>query len=68
MKVEGFNVGFGINNPRKTTVKQSESLDIYNSDLYVGIGNTRGVVLTSPNGTAFRITVDNSGNLTTVQL
>ena len=68
MKVEGFNVGFGTNNPRKTTVKQSESLDIYNSDLYVGIGNTRGVVLTSPNGTAFRITVDNSGNLTTVQL
>ena len=68
MEVEGFNVGFGTNNPRKTTVKQSESLDIYNSDLYVGIGNTRGVVLTSPNGTAFRITVDNSGNLTTVQL
>ena len=68
MKVQGFNVGFGTNNPRKTTVKQSESLDIYNSDLYVGIGNTRGVVLTSPNGTAFRITVDNSGNLTTVQL
>lgn len=68
MKLQGFNVGFGTNNPRKTTVKQSESLDIYNSDLYVGIGNTRGVVLTSPNGTAFRITVDNSGNLTTVQL
>ena len=68
MEVEGFNVGFGTNSPRKTTVKQSESLDIYNSDLYVGIGNTRGVVLTSPNGTAFRITVDNSGNLTTVQL
>ena len=68
MEVEGFNVGFGTNNPRKTNVKSSESLDIYNSDLYVGIGNTRGVVLTSPNGTAFRITVDNSGNLTTVQL
>jgi len=68
MEVEGFNVGFGTNNPRKTTVKERESLDIYNSDLYVGIGNTRGVVLTSPNGTAFRISVDNSGNLTTAQI
>ena len=68
IEVEGFNVGFGTNKPRKATAKQTENLDIYNSDLYVGIGNTRGVVLTSPNGTAFRITVDNSGNLTTVQL
>ncbi len=68
MEVEGFNVGFGTNNPRKTTVKERESLDIYNSDLYVGIGNTRGVVLTSPNNTQFRIIVDDSGNLTTVQL
>ena len=68
MEVEGFNIGLGTNSPRKTTVKERESLDVYNSDLYVGIGNTRGVVLTSPNGTAFRITVDNSGNLTTVQL
>ena len=68
IKLEGFNVGFGTNSPRKATAKQTENLDIYNSDLYVGIGNTRGVVLTSPNGTAFRITVDNSGNLTTVQL
>ena len=68
IKLQGFNVGFGTNSPRKATAKQTENLDIYNSDLYVGIGNTRGVVLTSPNGTAFRITVDNSGNLTTVQL
>ena len=68
LEVEGFNVGLGTNSPRKAHAVQVENLDIYDSDLYVGIGNTRGVVLTSPNGTAFRITVDNSGNLTTVQI
>jgi hypothetical protein len=66
--IEYMNVGLGTLNPRKSSQKQNHGLDVYNSDLYVGIGNTRGVVLTSPNGTAFRISVDNSGNLTTAQI
>lgn len=68
MAIRYMNVGLGTISPRKSSQKQNHGLDVYNSDLYVGIGNTRGVVLTSPNGTAFRISVDNSGNLTTAQI
>jgi len=59
-----FNVGIGTHYPRKTHPAQPYGLDVRDSDLYVGIGNTRGVVLTSPNGTAYRIVVDDSGNIT----
>lgn len=35
----------------------------------VGVNTTaQGLILTSPNGTQFRLTVDNSGNLSTVQI
>jgi len=36
------------------------------SDVYVGINTDRGVVLTSPNGTAYRLIVSNAGALTAV--
>ena len=65
MRVDGFNIGLSTYNPRKTHPAQKYGLDVQDSDLYVGIGNTRGVVLTSPNGTAYRIVVDDSGNITT---
>ena len=65
MNIDYFNIGFGTHSPRKTNPTQPYGLDVQDSDLYVGIGNTRGVVLTSPNGTAYRIVVDDSGNITT---
>lgn len=34
-------------------------------DLRVGSSDSNGVILTSPNGTEYRLTVDNSGNLST---
>ena len=64
MRIRGFNIGLDTHNPRKTHPAQRYGLDVQDSDLYVGIGNTRGVVLTSPNGTAYRIVVDDSGNIT----
>jgi len=64
MRIDGFNIGLATHNPRKTHPAQPYGLDVQDSDLYVGIGNTRGVVLTSPNGTAYRIVVDDSGNIT----
>ncbi len=39
-----------------------------NNDMYVGVGNTQGMILTSPNGTKYRVTVDNSGNLQTASV
>ena len=54
------NVGVGTTGPRST-------VDV-NGDVSVGFGTAHGVILTSPNNTRFRLTVDNSGNLTTVQL
>ena len=36
------------------------------SDVYVGIDTARGVVLTSPNGTAYRLIVYNAGALSAV--
>ena len=68
MRISGFNVGFATFHPRKTDPAQQYGLDVQDSDLYVGIGNTRGVVLTSPNGTAYRIIVDDSGNITTTSV
>lgn len=34
-------------------------------DTFVGVDNSTGLVLTSPNGTQYRLIVDNSGNLST---
>ena len=36
------------------------------SDVYVGINTDRGVVLTSPNGTAYRLIVSNAGAVSAV--
>ena len=37
----------------------------FNQDVTVGSDQSTGIVLTSPNGTKFRLVVDNSGNLST---
>ena len=63
--IDRFNVGFGTYIPRRDSANSINGMDIRDADLYVGIGNTRGVVLTSPNGTAYRLVVDDSGNLST---
>ena len=38
------------------------------NDMYVGVESTQGMILTSPNGTKYRVTVDNSGNLQTASV
>lgn len=54
------NVGIGTTNPTsKLTV---------NGDVKVGINTSNGLILTSPNGTQYRIFVNNSGNLQTVAI
>jgi ribosomal protein S4E len=35
-------------------------------DVRVGIGTSQDLILTSPNGTTFRLVVDNSGNLSAI--
>jgi hypothetical protein len=41
-------------------------LNIDSGNVYVGVNTSYGLVLTSPNGSKFRLIVDNSGSLSTV--
>lgn len=38
------------------------------NDVNVGVNTSKGLVLTAPNGTKYRLIVDNSGNLSTVSI
>lgn len=53
------NVGIGTTNP-------TDKLTVHGGDISVGINTSHGVVLTSPNGTKYRLIVDNAGALSTV--
>ena len=52
-------VGIGTTNPTST-------LTVRGGDVSVGINTSQGVVLTSPNGTKYRLMVENDGTLKTV--
>jgi hypothetical protein len=53
-------VGIGTTNPQY-------KLDV-GGDVKVGINTSQGVILTSPNGTQYRLIVDDSGVLSTVAI
>ena len=54
---ENFNIGIGTTNPTK-------KLHV-GGDVKVGVNTSQGVVLTSPDGTEYRLVVANDGTLTT---
>jgi hypothetical protein len=54
---ENFNIGINSTAP-------TAKLDVL-GDVRVGDSNSQGVILTSPNGTQYRLVVDNTGNLST---
>ncbi len=64
------NVGVGTDNPTSKLTVQGTTLvtgiSTFNSDINVGINTSTGVILTSPNGTKFRLIVDDLGALSTV--
>lgn len=51
-------------NLNAVTVAISTDLTV-GGDAYLGIDNSTGLILTSPNGSTYRVIVDNSGNLST---
>jgi hypothetical protein len=53
------NVGIG-------TTNATDKLTVRSGDISVGINTSQGLILTSPNGTRYRLIVDNSGTLSTV--
>ena len=52
-------VGIGTTNP-------TSKLTVSGGDISVGVSTSHGVILTSPNGTQYRLIVNDSGNLSTV--
>ena len=56
--IKGGNVGIGVSEP-------NEKLEVNGNIL---IKENNALILTSPNGTEYKITVDDSGNLTTSQI
>ena len=57
----GYSVGIG-------TTNVTSKLTVRGGDISVGVSTSHGVILTSPNGTQYRLIVDNSGNLDTVSI
>jgi hypothetical protein len=53
------NVGIGTTNP-------TDKLTVRDGDISVGINTDHGLILTSPNGTQYRLIVDDAGALSTV--
>ena len=53
------NIGIGTTNP-------TSKLEVQSGDIRVGVNTSRGLILTAPNGTKYRLIVDNSGVLSTV--
>ena len=50
-------VGIGTTNP-------TSKLTVVGGDIRVGINTSQGLILTSPNGTQFRLSIDDFGNIT----
>ena len=46
----------------------TSKLDVVGGDIRVGVNTSHGVILTSPNGTKFRLFVSNTGVLSTVSI
>ena len=57
----GTNVGIG------TTIPVSK-LEVQGGDIKVGVNTSQGLILTSPNGTKYRLIVNDAGSLSTVSL
>ena len=58
-------VGGGTSNDNR---KNIHTLDWDGNAFYQGNVETTGVILKSPNGTKFKITVDDNGNLSTIKM
>lgn len=66
------NVGIGSTQPTSRLTVQGDvrvsGVSTFSSDVNVGINTSQGIILTSPNGTKFRLHVLNDGTLNTVQV
>lgn len=61
----GGNLDLNGNNITGSGSISISGISTFSSDVNVGVDTSSGVILTSPNGTRYRLIVDNSGNLST---
>lgn len=64
MVVSVDRIGIGTTSP--SNVLNVIGISSFIGDVRVGIGTTQGLILTSPNGSRYRLVVDNSGNLSAI--
>lgn len=64
MVVSVDKIGIGTTNP--ANVLNVIGISSFRGDARVGIGTTQGLILTAPNGSLYRLVVDNSGNLSAI--
>jgi len=64
MVVSVDRIGIGTTSP--ANVLNVVGVSSFRGDLRVGINTARGLVLTAPNGSLYRLVVDNSGNLSAI--
>jgi len=64
MVVSVDKIGIGTTSP--ANVLNVIGISSFRGDARVGIGTTQGLILTAPNGSLYRLIVDNSGNLSAI--
>ncbi len=67
-KLETLGVGVTITGTTFTNQLSVSGISTFNNDVSVGVGTDSGLILTSPNGTKFRLIVSDLGELSTVQI
>lgn len=58
---DNYDIKFGTNNTERLRIKNTGNINVTTGDVYIeNVGS--GVIMKSPNGTCWRMTVDDSGN------
>jgi hypothetical protein len=66
LKIKTTGIGITVYGKTETQELSVSGISTFNSDISVGINTSNGLILTSPNGTRYRLIVADDGTLSTV--